>query len=260
MKVRRFLHFLAFTSIAVMTGCKKAERQPREIAAADSTGMMMSDTSKAMVSDTSKMEPKGFDGIDDTSQSPVDIAVRQLSPGQVRYEGPDTMEVGTPANVLVKLARATQFSLTPGVPHQHVVTAPTKIGDSARVCLEADSSDFRLTPNPCATQVVASDTNNVWSWLVRPLRPGERLLNVRVWALLANMPGKAVFDSTYSIVVTVAPRSLAEKVKDALLTWQGILAALGGVVAALALISEKARSLIFGWMKRSDKPPPSDSD
>lgn len=254
MRVRRFLHLLAFTSIAVMTDCKMA---PQERAvAADSSKMMMSDSSKVMSPDTSKDDGRtGGAGSNDTSQSPVDSALRQLSPGQVRYEGPDTMVVGTPANVLVKIAKAAQFSPAPGVPHQQVVTAPTRIGDSARVCLEADSGDFGITPSPCATQVVGSDTNNVWSWLVRPLRPGERLLNVRVSALLANMPGKAVLVSTHRIMVNVAPRSFAEKVKDWLSTWQGVVVTLATVLGGLVTTSEKARALLFGWSKRKRKPP-----
>ena len=188
----------------------------------------------------------------------MDTAVAQLSPGQVRYEGPDTMVVGSTVRVLVKLARATQFSPAVPPPHEQVLTAPTKIGDSASVCLDGSARDFQITPSSCCTQVVTSDTSNVWPWLVTPLQAGQKVLQVRVEALLANMPHKAVFDSTYVVTVTVAPRSFIDRAKDALATWQVILAGVAAVLASAVAISKNLRALVVSIFRR--RPPGGSGD
>ena len=164
------------------------------------------------------------------------------------------MVVDVAARVVVKLAKATQFLHAIPQPHQQVLTAPTKVGDSANVCLDASALDFQIRPSPCSTQVVTSDTNNAWSWLVTPLRPGEKLLQVHVEALLANMPHKAVFDSTYVVTVTVAPRSLIDRVKDALATWQGILAGVAAILASAVAISKNLRELVLSVFRRRGPP------
>ena len=261
-----------------MGACPKAEQQTTQPPAdtskmtSDTSHMMMGDTSHKMAADTSKAAPdhrpprkhakpppkhaKGDHG----GPSSVDTAVAQLSPGQVRYEGPDTMVVGSTASVVVKLARATQFS--PAVPplHEQVLTTHTKIGDSASVCLDGSASDFQISPPLCRTQVVASDTSNIWSWLVTPLRAGQKMLQLRVEALLANMSHKAVFDSTYVVTVTVAPRTFIDRAKDALATWQVILAGVAAVLAAAVAISKNLRALIKSIFRRRRSPGDSPGD
>jgi len=263
-------------ALVAMAACQKAEQQTRQPPPDTSTTvpdtMMMSDTSHVTMADTSrtldhkpppkhakpppkhaKPPPKHAKG-DHEGPASVDTAVAQLSSGQVRYEGPDTMVVDSTVPVVVKLARATQFS--PAVPHPHeqVLTAPTKMGDSASVCLDGGAVDFQIRPPLCRTQVVTSDTNNVWSWLVTPLRAGQKVLQVHVEALLANMPHKAVFDSTYFVTVTVAPRSFIDRVKEALATWQVILAAVAAVLGSAVLISKNLRALIASIFRRRGPP------
>ena len=167
---------------------------------------------------------------------PPDVAEGELSRGQVRYEGPDTMVVESPATIIVRLARGTTFVPTPPVPGRTVVTAETKMGDSARVCLHGDPAAFTIVPTNCSTQSVTSNAANKWSWNVTPHQSGIRSLQVQVMALLARMPGKVEFDSTYSVVVLVAPRPLLTRVGDFLKSWQGILASLAAIVASIAAI------------------------
>src|SRR6266571_3173651 len=119
---------------------------------------------------------------------------------------------------------------------RQVVTAETKVGDSARVCLSANPAAFTITAptGACSTQSVTSGTANHWSWTVTPLRAGTGLLQVQVTALFAGMPGKVEFDSTYSVVVRVAPRPLLTRVTDFLKSWEGILTSLAASAAAVA--------------------------
>jgi len=146
------------------------------------------------------------------------------------------MVVESPATVVVRLARGTTFVPTPRVQGRSIVTAETKMGDSARVCLHGDPAAFTIVPTNCSTQSVTSDTANKWSWNVTPHQAGIRSLQVQVMALLARMPGKVEFDSTYSVVVRVAPRPLLTRVGDFLKSWQGILASLAAIAASIAAI------------------------
>jgi len=261
-----------------MGACQKAEQQTTQPPAdtskmtSDTSHMMMADTSQKMMADTAKAAPDHrpppthakpppkHAKDDHGGPSSVDTAVEHLSPGQVRYEGPDTMVVGSTVSVVVKLATATQFSPAVPRPHEQVLTAPTKMGDSASVCLDGGAVDFQIRPPLCSTQVVTSDTNNVWSWLVTPLRAGQKMLQLRVEALLANMPHKAVFDSTYVVTVTVAPRTFIDRAKDALATWQVILAGVAAVLAAAVAISKNLRALIKSIFRRRRSPGDSPGD
>ena len=168
--------------------------------------------------------------------SAVDVAQSRLSPGQVRYTGPDTMVVDSSVQVHVSLAKGTRFAPTAPTPGRQVVTAETKVGDSARVCLSANPAAFTITAptGACSTQSVTSGTANHWSWTVTPLRAGTGLLQVQVTALFAGMPGKVEFDSTYSVVVRVAPRPLLTRVTDFLKSWEGILTSLAASAGAVA--------------------------
>ncbi len=108
LRVLRILVGLA-PALVAMGACQKAEQQTTQPPAdtskmtSDTSHMMTGDTSHKMAADTSKAAPdhrpprthakpppkhaKGDHG----GPSSVDTAVAQLSPGQVRYEGPDTM-------------------------------------------------------------------------------------------------------------------------------------------------------------------------
>jgi len=207
---------------------------------------LLGDTSKRLADTSRSMKLRSRK----RRASPVERAIGGLSPGQVRYEGPDTMVVASAATVSVKVAREAQFAATPTPSHGQVVTAPTRVGDSAKVCLGADSADFRISMGLCATQPITSDTNNVWSWLVTPLRAGKRLLHVRVEALLARLPGKAVFDSSYTVVVAVAPRTLGERAKSWLTTTKVILAAIAAILTSIVLIRKKLHELFSRLTKK----------
>ena len=243
-------------ALVAMGACHKAEQQTTETPA-DTSQKMMADTAKAAPDHrpppTHAKPPPKHAKDDHGGPSSVDTAVEHLSPGQVRYEGPDTMVVGSTVSVVVKLATATQFSPAVPRPHEQVLTAPTKMGDSASVCLDGGAVDFQIRPPLCSTQVVTSDTNNVWSWLVTPLRAGQKMLQLRVEALLANMPHKAVFDSTYVVTVTVAPRTFIDRAKDTLATWQVILAGVAAVLASAVAISKNLRALVVSIFRR--RPP-----
>ena len=262
------------SALVAMGACQKAEQQTTRTPAdtskvvSDTSHMMMADTSHRTMAETTKAAPehrpppthakpppkhaKGDHG----GPSSVDAAVERLSSGQVRYEGPDTMVVDSTVAVVVKLAKATQFSPAVPAPHEQVLTAPTKMGYSASVCLDGSAVDFQIRPRVCRTQVVTSDTSNVWSWLVTPLRAGQKLLQVRVEALLANMPHKAVFDSTYVVTVTVAPRSFIDHAKDLLATWQVILAGIAALLGSAVAISKNLRELVLGIFRRGERRPP----
>ena len=273
-------------ALVAIGACPKAEQQATQPPAdtskmmmSDTSHMMMADTSHKMGADTTKAAPdhkpprkhanpprkhanpprKHLKG-DHGGPSAVETAVEQLSPGHVRYEGPDTMVVDSTVRVVVKVAKATQFSPAVPNPHEHVVTAPTRVGDSANVCLNSGAVDFQISPPSCRTQVVTSDTNNAWSWLVTPLRAGQKVLQVHLQALLANMLHKAVFDSTYVVTVTVAPRSFIDRAKDALATWQVILAAVAALLGSAVLISKNLRALIASIFQRGRPPSASGGD
>ena len=244
-------------ALVAIGACQRPEQKPPQAVLPD-TSNLMADTSHGPLDHTppprhAKPPPKHAAG-DDGGPSSVDTAVERLSSGQVRYEGPDTMVVESTVRVVVKLAKATQFSPAVSPPHEQVVTAATKIGDSASVCLDGSAEDFQITPPPCRTQVVTSDTSNAWSWLVTPLRSGERPLEVRVEALLAGMPHKAVFDSTYVVTVTVAPRGFIDRAKDALATWQVILAGVAAVLGSAVAISKNVRALVLSIFRRRRPP------
>ncbi len=266
-------------ALVAIRACQKVEQRATQ--PPPDTSVIMSDTSHMVTADTShKMAPDTAKAALDHKPPPkhakkppakhlkgdgdgpaaVETAVEQLSPGQVRYEGPDTMVVDSTVRVVVKVAKATQFSPAVPNPHEHVVTAPTRVGDSASVCLDGGAVDFQIRPSVCRTQVVTSDTNNAWSWLVTPLRAGRKVLQVHVEALLANMPHKAVFDSTYVVTVTVAPRSFIDRARDALATWQVILAAVAALLGSAVLISKNLRALIASIFQRGRPPSGSGGD
>ena len=74
---------------------------------------------------------------------------------------------------------------------------------------------------------------------VTPLHAGQGLLQVQVMALFAGLSGKVEFDSSYSVIVQVAPQSFLGWLTDFLKSWEGILtsiaASVGAVVGILKL-------------------------
>jgi len=76
------------------------------------------------------------------------------------------------------------------------------------------------------------------------------LLHVRVEALLARLPGKAVFDSSYTVVVAVAPRTLGERAKSWLTTTKVILAAIAAILTSIVLIRKKLHELFSRLTKK----------
>ncbi len=86
------------------------------------------------------------------------------------------------------------------------------------------------------------------------------MLQLRVEALLANMPHKAVFDSTYVVTVTVAPRTFIDRAKDTLATWQVILAGVAAVLASAVAISKNLRALVVSIFRRRRPPGGSGGD
>jgi hypothetical protein len=68
---------------------------------------------------------------------------------------------------------------------------------------------------------------------VTPSNPGTKTLQIKVTALLASMPGRTVFDTAYTVVVRVAPRSLNSRVGDFLKTGWGIVVSMAGGLAAI---------------------------
>jgi len=256
-------------ALVAMRACRKAEQDMTQTSA-DTSKMMydsliMADTSLKMMRDSAPLargdhrpaakhaKPRHGHAKVDGGPSSVDTAVEQLSQGQVRYEGPDTMVVDSTVHV-VKLAKATQFRPAVPPPHEQVLTARTRIGDSANVCLDGSALDFQIRPPSCRAQVVTSDTSNVWLWLVTPLRAGQKVLQVHVEALLANMGHKGVFDSTYAVTVNVAPRTYIERANDALARWKVILAGVAAVLASAIAISKNVRALLLSLFRRRRPP------
>jgi hypothetical protein len=186
------------------------------------------------------------------AETAVDVEVDRLTPGQVRYTGPDTMVVGSTVSVSVELFKRVPVAKPPPVPGKQIFTAETSIGDSAEVCLVSNPADFTISgpDGACSKQAVGTGVDNLWSWLVTPLKPGMRTLRIRVSALLASMPPHTVYDSSYTVVVRVAPRSLVSRAAGFLKTGWGLVVSIAGGLTVIGTAILTARRV----KRRSQKP------
>jgi hypothetical protein len=176
----------------------------------------------------------------------VEEQVSSLSPADLSVRGIDSLQTNVARQVVVRMTKPTTKADSEALANLPAMKggayhAKASVGDSARVCLHgADAGDFSIHSSfgECSTQPVTLGDPPEWTWLVTPLKSGNRTLIVSVEALLVGAPSKK-FQQFFPVTVSVGSEGATPSSPSPLMIALVVLAIVGAITAIVVL---RARS------------------
>ena len=149
----------------------------------------------------------------------------RLSPGLILFDPPETMTVGIPEKVTVRIAKSFTDEMLSGLSRRPTFDSLEQIGTSMKVQLKSDPGDFDIVAINSEEQAITDRGFTEWNWGVSPNTSGEH----RLYIVAVIVAGDKVKDhQPYEKVINVKVNPVYSTKKFARNNWAYILTTILG--------------------------------
>lgn len=146
-----------------------------------------------MSPETEEITPK----MDTTITKTIVKSIDDLVIGKMAYDVPSQMKVGNEHNVMVVVTKSSNDAVLfyNIAATDNFIAEPIKVSSKVKVSLiDPSGVNFVLTPLNTEEQLVSSDCNTVWKWVVIPQKSGDNPLILRITVKVISTFGETSKD------------------------------------------------------------------